>query len=100
MQRPLAYCQRKHLIAWSLVENSETKVAYWAAVAGKGAAGRFEYEARVSEVSVSELDARASVEIESFEIMCSKGHGAQVYFRLADLLPVVRGDSRPLTIKV
>ena len=100
MKRPLAYCQKNHLLAWSLVENGETKIRYWAAIAGKGDNGRFEYKSGVDEVSVSELDARASVEIESFEIMCSKGHGAQIFFRLADLLPVVRGDSSPLTIKV
>lgn len=63
---------------------------------GKPDDGHFNYAAYEDSVTLSALE----VEYASYEIMCSKNHGAQVFYPLADLLPVVRGERGPITIRV
>ena len=100
--RPLAYCQKNHLVAWAEVEAGQTLLSYWEAVAtpGKTPDGPIVYVAHRTSIPVPDIASVADITIESFEIMCPKNHGAQIYYRLANLLPVIRGESRPLTIRV
>lgn len=101
----LAFCQQGHLLARGTVEDGEARIRYSAAVAGLAARTRpddehFNYAAHDSYVTVDDLARRATTAVESYEIMCPKNHGAQVSFRLAELIPVLQGKSSPVTIKV
>jgi hypothetical protein len=102
---PLAYCQKGHLLARATVEDGEARIRYSAAVAhlagqAEFAKGHYNYKAHDSYVAVAEIIARASESVDSYELMCPMKHGAQVSFRLDELIPVIQGKSRPVTIKV
>jgi hypothetical protein len=100
--RPLAFCQKGHLLASAGMKEGQRVVRYSAAgpgqalQGGKPEDGHFNYAAYEDLITVSALED----EYASFEIMCPKNHGAQMFYALADLLPVVRGERGPITIRV
>ena len=99
--RPLAFCQSGHRIAWVEVEDKQPAIHYWVAAAGLAmrapeAADNGHYNFAPHEA----IEPLETAQAGRREVMCQHGHGGEGEIDLADLLPVIRGKSSPLIVRV